>query len=472
MSKITLNDVANLIDETTAKNTINANSAVTQTAFDNTLSRDGTSPNQMWSNLDMNSNRILNLPAPIGAGEPVRLHEIQEIILAQLPTAIDSNVYETVASAALTNISASVKSIRTIGYYTAGDGGGAEYYHASGSTSGGFQSADGQWWQLVKTGEPNVKQYGAKGDGVASESSSFANAITPWAATTNGSGLGYNLKVPPGLYLLPTTTNIYNSNAECKLIGVGRPVLSHTGTGIGFNANQPTGFGPLGFHLENLTFKGNANTNILLYLNNQMRLDWKNIHLKNASPTGWAFRIDFCIESKFSHITHDQGDSSIPAVGLQVGTGFASTTGVTECQFDNLTLEGCGTAIEVANGNTSGFYGGTCENNGIGVHVSQYCYDLNFEHLDCEANTSYDWFIEGRSIHLNNCNGSSANGLTLGGRNNKVTGGFYTTIAGGAGVHNIYDGVSYSGSFSPSGTYKWRNIFNRDTGIYVADNWT
>lgn len=76
MSKITLNNVADLTQTTTAAAVINNNSATIQTAFDNTLSRDGTSPNQMNSTLDMNSNRILNLPAAVYPSDPVRLADI------------------------------------------------------------------------------------------------------------------------------------------------------------------------------------------------------------------------------------------------------------------------------------------------------------------------------------------------------------------------------------------------------------
>lgn len=79
MSKITLNNVGSLIDATTAATTINNNSAVIQTAFDNTLSRDGTTPNQMGSSLDMNGNSIINLPAPAFNDSPVRLQELSTI---------------------------------------------------------------------------------------------------------------------------------------------------------------------------------------------------------------------------------------------------------------------------------------------------------------------------------------------------------------------------------------------------------
>lgn len=76
MSKITLTDLANLQNETTAVNAINNNNAVLETAFDNTLSRDGTTPNTMGANLDMNSNQILNLPVPASASSPVRLQDV------------------------------------------------------------------------------------------------------------------------------------------------------------------------------------------------------------------------------------------------------------------------------------------------------------------------------------------------------------------------------------------------------------
>src|SRR6266850_1751286 len=41
MTKVILNDVGNLNDSTTAKNVINANSAIIETASDNTFSRGG-----------------------------------------------------------------------------------------------------------------------------------------------------------------------------------------------------------------------------------------------------------------------------------------------------------------------------------------------------------------------------------------------------------------------------------------------
>jgi hypothetical protein len=76
MTKVTLSNVGSLIDATTAANTINANNATIQTAFDNTLSRNGTIPNTMSAAIDMNGNSILNVAAPTALTSPARLSDV------------------------------------------------------------------------------------------------------------------------------------------------------------------------------------------------------------------------------------------------------------------------------------------------------------------------------------------------------------------------------------------------------------
>lgn len=80
MSKITLQDLVNLENETSAVTLINDNSTIIQDAFDNTLSLDGTAPNQMQAVLDMNSNQVLNLPAPSGSASPLRLQDLSTFV--------------------------------------------------------------------------------------------------------------------------------------------------------------------------------------------------------------------------------------------------------------------------------------------------------------------------------------------------------------------------------------------------------
>lgn len=71
MPKINLADLSNLQNEVTATSAINANNALIETAIDNSISRDGTQPNNMNANLDMNSNKIINLPDALTDQEPV-----------------------------------------------------------------------------------------------------------------------------------------------------------------------------------------------------------------------------------------------------------------------------------------------------------------------------------------------------------------------------------------------------------------
>ena len=57
MAKLTLTDITT----TNIVTTYNANNDLIEAAIENTLSRDGTTPNQMQADLDMNSNDILNV---------------------------------------------------------------------------------------------------------------------------------------------------------------------------------------------------------------------------------------------------------------------------------------------------------------------------------------------------------------------------------------------------------------------------
>lgn len=93
MSKLVLNDISNLQNETSSSVLLNTNNALIEDALENTLSRDGTSPNAMESDLDMNSYRITNLPEPTNASEAVRL-----IDLTNTRDNIVSSVYSQVHS--------------------------------------------------------------------------------------------------------------------------------------------------------------------------------------------------------------------------------------------------------------------------------------------------------------------------------------------------------------------------------------
>jgi hypothetical protein len=75
MPKLTLSTIGSRYASVAA---LNANFAAIVTAIENTLSRDGTSPNTMSANLDMNSKRILNLPDAVALSEPATLGQLRD----------------------------------------------------------------------------------------------------------------------------------------------------------------------------------------------------------------------------------------------------------------------------------------------------------------------------------------------------------------------------------------------------------
>jgi hypothetical protein len=92
MAKLILSNLANLQNEATATATINANNSLISTAMENTLSRDGTTPNTMGSNLDMNSHRITNLPEPVSNTEPLRLGDVEVATITQMEAIRDAAI--------------------------------------------------------------------------------------------------------------------------------------------------------------------------------------------------------------------------------------------------------------------------------------------------------------------------------------------------------------------------------------------
>jgi len=118
MAKLTLSDLSSLANETSAINTINNNNSAIETALENTLSRDGTTPNVMNADFDMNSKRILNLPNATDLQEPVTLYQLNTTAFGT-PTIVISTV--TGLQAAL---DAKVPTTRTITAAGALTGGG------------------------------------------------------------------------------------------------------------------------------------------------------------------------------------------------------------------------------------------------------------------------------------------------------------------------------------------------------------
>jgi hypothetical protein len=73
MAKLTLNNIGSRYGSIDA---LNDNSDLIEAAFENTLSRDGTGPNNMESDLDMDSNRIINVADGINNSDVVTVKQL------------------------------------------------------------------------------------------------------------------------------------------------------------------------------------------------------------------------------------------------------------------------------------------------------------------------------------------------------------------------------------------------------------
>lgn len=117
MAKLVLNDVTSGSGSETV---INANSAAIEAEFDNTVSRDGSSPNAMTAALDMNSQRIINLPTAVNNTDPIILSQAASIAGTDNPISqqiVGQNLYPRSAD----EITASAATDNTLYYYPYGD---------------------------------------------------------------------------------------------------------------------------------------------------------------------------------------------------------------------------------------------------------------------------------------------------------------------------------------------------------------
>lgn len=187
---------------------INDNFNNVQTAFDNTLSRDGSTPNAMGADLDMDSNKILNLPAATTGAEPVTY---SQFLSEALGAVVSDGVFVNSIAALKALDTAETTHAVVTGYYTKGDGGGGVYFYDSSDTSssdnGGtvIVADDGtSRWKLQYVDTVSVKQFGAKGDWNGTSGTDDTTAIQ---ACFNAIP---NVVIPAGGYRVTSTLNLPN----------------------------------------------------------------------------------------------------------------------------------------------------------------------------------------------------------------------------------------------------------------------
>lgn len=183
MAKITLTDVSGGY---LAVTTFNANNTIIEDAFDNTLSRNGQSPNQMEANLDMNSNYIQNLADGVNAQDAVTLTQLQAVSAGAGSTTADL-ITITDAGGLYTsnNVEGALQEISTA------------YAQSTLETTNGVTPTDTDYiWG-------DVRRYGAVADAVAGvggtdNTTAFQNAVDS----------GHDVYIPEGYFAIEGTVQV------------------------------------------------------------------------------------------------------------------------------------------------------------------------------------------------------------------------------------------------------------------------
>ena len=148
MTKVTLQDVTAGFGSASQTN---ENYDLIEAGFEKALFRDGTGPNQMEADLDMNDNDILNAKDVYTANLYLNGVRVPQTTVENL----DDIFFDTVAAASSAEIDDSKTLIKTLGFSSVGVGGATYVAVGSEPSHGGkFQSADNRWWE--KTLEPEV----------------------------------------------------------------------------------------------------------------------------------------------------------------------------------------------------------------------------------------------------------------------------------------------------------------------------
>ncbi len=168
---------------------------------------------------------------------------------------VNAVTYRCENMAALVALADTPNWVMTRGYYSAGDGGGAFFYYDSADivtpANGGsvVVAAAGGRWKMIRIAElPNVKQFGATGDGVTVD---YAAIVAAYAAFSD-------VYWPDGTYNLGANTWV--TPAAGSAIGESRRGVKITRTGG--DAIVKLGNDNFDFRMENLYFTGSGNTGI------------------------------------------------------------------------------------------------------------------------------------------------------------------------------------------------------------------
>lgn len=116
MPKVQLTDLSSLANETTAIAAINANNAAVEAGFNNTISRDGTSPNTLEADIDLNNFRIYNVMQVPSSDSDVATKYYVDYVTGNSSDSVPTNPHDAYFSGDVTVVGDLTVSGSVVGY--------------------------------------------------------------------------------------------------------------------------------------------------------------------------------------------------------------------------------------------------------------------------------------------------------------------------------------------------------------------
>lgn len=435
MAKLTLTDLADLDNPTTATTNINTNSASTEAALENTLSRDGTSPNQMLSELDMNSFRIVNLSAPASLTEPLRLQDLEDLAGGTV------NI----------NSSASVSS----------------YTYPTGTA----RTIASKLNEYI-----SVKDFGATGNGSTDDTIALAAVKTYLDALVAATTKLPVLVFPSGIYKCSAFPNLAYNDFTISTFGDVR--IRYTGTSHAVHFNGGVGIGNLKVGPLIIEALSTAADGLRITACHHSTFEQPKVRGCGSA----AIRLCWCVCTRILNpiVSNNEVDGFYSTPAPPTGIYLDRTSGLnytSYCYIENPVIEGVdiGCNAVYALGNT--IIGGTlegCTTHGLILDTTSL--ENKIVGVDFEANAGLDIYLDGKRNLISGCDSETFvtlfNTSTIPNQCNEICGKSYSAIVVNAGVtdcllHNLsFDRFGVGAVISDLGTRtRIFNCFNFSTGV-------
>ncbi|MNF24041.1 Pectate lyase superfamily protein [compost metagenome] len=354
------------------------------------------------------------------------------------------------------------------GYYASGDGGDGEYYVDAADLvspdNGGsvHVAADGARWKLSHRGQVNVKQFGAKGDGVTDDTARL-QAARDWLAAQSDLP---ELVFTPGIYVYSVSPNWAIQDA--RITAQGEVKLRYTGVGnaVIFDADAVDAVGPLPGVIYNVQF-GGSNRFIVEAPGTSLNAFFvRSVHhakirgvVRGCGTASAGLKVNFAVLTEFDIIVSGNHMGvwylgAKPAEGYNLDQRGPGET-ASYCYFPNAIVEGPDIGVHLVNSLGNIFSGGAFEGcTTYGALIETTALSDKFIGTDFEVNTVADVFCQGFGTEFIDCDTFSLINLGTASRRCLITGGQHQSIGLDVGglanrvLHTTYNRFASSGTFT------------------------